>query len=51
MFVLSLVVIEVEFFGVVMFDFVNFVLGILFLIIKGIVCFYLIIKIVFKDDS
>lgn len=51
MFVLCLVVFEVEFFGVVMFDFVNFVFGILFLIIKSIVSFYLIIKIVFKNDN
>lgn len=48
---LSLAVIEAEPFGVVMLDLVNLALGILLLIIKGIVSFYLITKIVLKDDS
>lgn len=48
---LRLAVFEAEPLGVVMLDLVNLALGILLLIIKSIVSFYLITKIVLKDDS
>lgn len=48
---LRLVVFEAEPLGVVMLDFVNLALGILLLIIKGVVSFYFITKIVLKNDN
>lgn len=46
---LRLAVFEAESLGVVMLDFVNLALGILLLIIKGVVSFYFITKIVLKN--
>lgn len=48
---LRLAVFEAEPLGVVMLDFVNLALGILLLIIKGVVSFYFITKIVLKNDN
>lgn len=48
---LRLAVFEAEPLGVVMLDLVNIALGILLLIIKSIVSFYLITKIVLKNDN
>lgn len=48
---LRLAVFKAEPLGVVMLDFVNLALGILLLIIKGVVSFYFITKIVLKNDN